>query len=187
MTVKRKEFASGAINLFFLKKNICIGLIFSGAFRAVAEYNSRDSGISYTPDDVIITAGCTQAIEFSIAALRRRGSNILLPRPGFPLYATFCSYLGVNVRYYDLLPEQGWEIDLEMVERIADKNTIAILICNPSNPCGVAYSHDHLSKVCFCSLYIDKILFCLSVPSKQLIYFQYACIHSYENHFERCF
>ena len=144
-----------------------IGFIFSCAFRAVAEYHFRDSGISYTPDDVIITVGCTQAIEFSIAALRTRGSNILLPRPGFPLYATFCAYLGVSVRYYDLLPEQGWEIDLEMIERIADKNTMAILICNPSNPCGVAYSRDHLSKVCCISLYIDKIVFCLSVLSKQ--------------------
>lgn len=115
--------------------------------RAVAEYHSKGQATRLTVDDVIITVGCSQAIEFCIAALATPGSNILLPRPGFPLYETFCSYMGIKVRYYDLLPERNWEIDLDMLEVLADRNTVAMIVCNPSNPCGAAYSIDHLSKV----------------------------------------
>eukprot|EP00250_Pteridium_aquilinum_P004232 c14458_g1_i1 orf=361-1668(-) len=115
--------------------------------RAVAEYHSQGLATRLTVNDVLITVGCTQALEFCIAALATPGSNMLLPRPGFPLYETFCSYMGVKVRYYDLLPERNWEIDLDMLEVLADRNTVAIIICNPSNPCGAAYSFEHLSKV----------------------------------------
>lgn len=115
--------------------------------RAVAEYHSQGLPTCLTMENVIITVGCTQAIEFCIAALATPGSNILLPRPGFPLYETFCSYMGVKARYYDLLPDYNWEIDLDMLEVLVDKNTVGMIICNPSNPCGAAYSRDHLSKV----------------------------------------
>ncbi|MCO5611288.1 hypothetical protein L7F22_065540 [Adiantum nelumboides] len=115
--------------------------------RAVAEYYSKGLATNFTVDDVFITVGCTQAIEFCIAALATPGSNILLPRPGFPLYETFCSYMGVKVRFYDLLPEHNWEIDLDMLDMLTDRNTVAMIICNPSNPCGAAYSLEHLSKV----------------------------------------
>lgn len=96
---------------------------------------------------MIITVGCSQSIQFCVAALATPGSNILLPRPGFPLYETVCSFYGLKVRYYDLLPECGWEIDLENLETLADRNTVAMILCNPSNPCGAAYSFEHLSKV----------------------------------------
>ncbi|KAI5066469.1 hypothetical protein GOP47_0019093, partial [Adiantum capillus-veneris] len=115
--------------------------------RAVAEYYSKGLASDLTVDDVFITVGCTQAIEFCIAALATPGSNILLPRPGFPLYETFCSYMGVKVRYYDLLPEHNWEIDLGMLDMLTDRNTVAMIICNPSNPCGAVYNLEHLSKV----------------------------------------
>lgn len=115
--------------------------------RAVAEYYSKGLETGLTVDDVFITVGCTQAIEFCIAALAAPGSNILLPRPGFPLYETFCSYMGVKVRFYDLLPERNWEIDVDMLEVLTDRNTVGMIICNPSNPCGAVFSREHLSKV----------------------------------------
>ncbi|KAH7366527.1 hypothetical protein KP509_18G082700 [Ceratopteris richardii] len=58
-----------------------------------------------------------------------------------------CSYMGVKARYYDLIPDRNWEIDLDMFEMLVDRNTVAMIICNPSNPCGAVYSYEHLSKV----------------------------------------
>ncbi|RDX67158.1 putative aminotransferase TAT2, partial [Mucuna pruriens] len=53
---------------------------------AIAEYLSRDLPYQLSSDDVFITCGCTQAIDVSVAMLARPGANILLPRPGFPIY-----------------------------------------------------------------------------------------------------
>nr|QKX95019.1 tyrosine aminotransferase [Anthoceros agrestis] len=114
---------------------------------AVADFHSEHLPFELTPEDVGIVVGCSQAIEFSIACLAAEGSNMLVPRPGFPIYDTFCRYYGVEVRYYDLLPERGWEVDLEQVAELADDDTAAMILCNPSNPCGTSFSYQHLSQI----------------------------------------
>lgn len=73
--------------------------------------------------------------------------NILLPRPGFPYYESRCVYSGLEVRHFNLLPEQNWEVDLESVEALADANTAAMVIINPGNPCGNVFTYQHLAKV----------------------------------------
>uniref|UniRef100_A0A8C5WHG5 Tyrosine aminotransferase n=1 Tax=Leptobrachium leishanense TaxID=445787 RepID=A0A8C5WHG5_9ANUR len=97
--------------------------------------------------DVILTSGCSQAIELALAVLANPGQNILVPRPGFSLYKTLALSLGVEVKLYNLLPEKSWEIDLKHMESLADDKTACIIINNPSNPCGSVFSKKHLQKV----------------------------------------
>lgn len=56
-----------------------------------------------TAQDVIITSGCSGALDMCIGVLCNEGDNILLPRPGFSLYQTLADSKGIEVRYYDLL------------------------------------------------------------------------------------
>ncbi|KAL6330382.1 hypothetical protein AAG906_040311 [Vitis piasezkii] len=117
------------------------------ARRAVAEYLSRDLPYQLSPDDIYLTIGCTQAIEIMIQVLARPGANILLPRPGFPFYEARAAADNLEVRHFDLLPEQGWEVDLEAVKALADENTVAMVIVNPGNPSGSVFTYEHLKKV----------------------------------------
>ncbi|XP_054813160.1 tyrosine aminotransferase-like isoform X3 [Prosopis cineraria] len=117
------------------------------ARRAVAEYLSRDLPYKLSPDHVFLTAGCKQAIEYITAVLARPNANILLPRPGFPDYNAHAALCHIEIRIFDLLPEKGWEVDLEAVEAVADDNTVAMVIINPGNPCGNVYTRLHLMKV----------------------------------------
>jgi len=114
---------------------------------AIAEAFSVPGRPKLTPGDVFMTLGCSEALSHCIAALAVEGSNILLPSPGFPLYQVLCDYHGVEVRYYKLLPEQGWEVDVASLANLADEKTCALLVNNPSNPCGTVYSREHLAKV----------------------------------------
>ena len=116
-------------------------------FRSIADYLSRGLPYTLSPDDVYLTIGCTQAIEVMLTVLARPGANILLPRPGFPYYEARAACTHLEVRHFDLLPENGWEVDLQAVEALADHNTVAMVIINPGNPCGNVYSHQHLNKV----------------------------------------
>nr|AHN10101.1 aromatic amino acid aminotransferase 1 [Atropa belladonna] len=115
--------------------------------KAIADYLSRDLPEKLCADDVYVTAGCTQAIEIALSILARPGSNILLPRPGFPIYALCAAFRHIEVRYFDLVPGKGWEVDLNAVEALADRNTIAIVVINPGNPCGNVYSYQHLQEI----------------------------------------
>ncbi|KAE8707818.1 putative aminotransferase TAT2 [Hibiscus syriacus] len=115
--------------------------------RAIAEYLSSDLPYKLSSDDVFITSGCTQAIDVALAMLARPGANILIPRPGFPIYELCAAFRRLEFRYFDLLPEKGWEVDLDLVEALADQNTAGIVIINPGNPCGSVYSYQHLKKI----------------------------------------
>ena len=108
---------------------------------------SRNLPYKLSPDDVYVTAGCTQAIEVSLSILARPGANILVPRPGFPIYELCAAFRNLEVRHVDLIPEKGWEVDLDLVDALVDHNTVAMVIINPGNPCGNVYSYQHLKKV----------------------------------------
>ena len=81
-----------------------------------------------SPDDVFLTVGCIQAIEVTLMVLACPGANILLPRPCFPSYDAHASSNNLEVRYFDLIPEKGWEVDIEGVEALADENTVAMVV-----------------------------------------------------------
>ncbi|KAK3424398.1 hypothetical protein EUGRSUZ_F01171 [Eucalyptus grandis] len=115
--------------------------------RAIAEYLSRDLPYKLSSDDVFVTSGCTQAIDVALAMLARPGANVLLPRPGFPIYELCAAFRHIEVRHYDLLPNKGWEVDLDAIQTLADRNTVAMVIINPGNPCGNVYTDQHLREI----------------------------------------
>jgi tyrosine aminotransferase len=105
------------------------------------------SNHTLTSSDVIITSGCSDALNLCIGALCDDDQNILLPMPGFSLYETLASSKGIECKFYRLLSENQWEVDLEHLDSLVDKKTACILINNPSNPCGSVYSADHLKGI----------------------------------------
>merc|ERR1719336_435458 len=90
--------------------------------QAIAEHISC-GGNDITSDDVIICSGCSCSLDMCIAVLANAGDNILVPRPGFPLYKTLANGLGIKTKEYNLLPLKGWECDLEHMEAMIDENT----------------------------------------------------------------
>jgi len=113
---------------------------------AVATYVSIP-GATVEAKDVILCSGCSCALDLCISVLANPGQNILVPRPGFPLYRTLAEGLGIQTKFYDLKADQGWEVDLEHLESQIDENTAAIVVNNPSNPCGSVFSRRHLQDI----------------------------------------
>ena len=55
--------------------------------------------------------------------LAHPGANILLPRPGFPIYELCAAFRSLEVRHFDLLLEKGFEADLDAIAALADQNS----------------------------------------------------------------
>ncbi|XP_050361316.1 tyrosine aminotransferase [Nymphalis io] len=112
---------------------------------AVAKYCAHQGNVH--PDDVILSSGCSHAIEMVITALADSGQNVLIPRPGFSIYQTLAEGLGIIIKHYNLLPDEQWKVDLDDLESQIDDDTVAIVVINPSNPCGSVYDKEHLSEI----------------------------------------
>ncbi|CDW81383.1 tyrosine aminotransferase [Stylonychia lemnae] len=123
----------------------------NGYTSAAGSQEARQSVVDHfsTPDhpfkweDVIMTFGAAGGLYNSISALCEKGDNLLVPRPGYPLCFPISQNLGVELRHYDLLPEKNWEIDLVHLKSLVNEKTRAILVNNPSNPCGTCFTKQH--------------------------------------------
>ncbi|EGD81724.1 tyrosine aminotransferase [Salpingoeca rosetta] len=133
-----------------LKSGKCDGYPHSAGYpasrKALAEYFSTD-GLKYDLEDVVIASGCSGALDLAIEVFNRVGGNMLIPEPGFSLYKTLGIAKGLDMRAYQLLPDKSWEIDLADMEAKIDENTLAIIVNNPSNPCGSVYSEEHIKAL----------------------------------------
>ena len=116
------------------------------ARKAIATYSSLP-GFPVHEDDVVIASGCSGALELILSGMIDPGDNLLVPQPGFPLYQVIADSLGGGVKHYKLDSTKSWECDIEHMNSLVDSKTKAILICNPSNPCGSNYSAEHLTAV----------------------------------------
>lgn len=119
---------------------------YTDAREAVANYYTEGEGGNFRPtkNDVIMSHGCSGALESAISVLCSEGKNMLVSRPLFTAYEAMAAISGVELRYYDLLPEQNWECDLNSIDSLIDENTACIILNNPGNPCGSNYSAAHL-------------------------------------------
>ena len=79
--------------------------------QAIADHYATPKN-PFTAEEVFVTSGATEGIINTLRALCEEGDNVLLPRPGFPLAIQICHNINVEYRFYDLLPDQNWEVDL---------------------------------------------------------------------------
>uniref|UniRef100_A0A1I8HPT6 Tyrosine aminotransferase n=1 Tax=Macrostomum lignano TaxID=282301 RepID=A0A1I8HPT6_9PLAT len=114
---------------------------------AVAKYSVCEGYQNLEAKDVILTSGCSSALDLCISVLANPGDNILIPRPGFSIYRTLAESLGIEARSYNLLADRQWEVDLAHLEESIDDRTAAIVVNNPSNPCGSVYTREHLRAI----------------------------------------
>lgn len=126
------------------------GYVHSAGMENAREAIAKKFGTKEAPltaNDIIIASGCSGALEIALSGILNPGDNILLPLPDFALYRVICNVHKVDCKFYRLNPEKNWECDLEQMEAQIDGKTKAILVNNPSNPCGSVFSEDHLRKI----------------------------------------
>ncbi|XP_063719814.1 tyrosine aminotransferase-like [Symsagittifera roscoffensis] len=133
-----------------IEKGNCHGYGPSDGFlvakEAIAQFYSTDL-YPLSTNDIILTSSCSGAIDLAIGAVAEEGTNILIPRPGFSIYESLTTLYNVNVKHYNLKPDKNWQIDLEHLEALVDPKTSAIVVCNPSNPCGSVWSRSHMISI----------------------------------------
>jgi tyrosine aminotransferase len=114
--------------------------------RAAIAAKFGTSEFPLTGNDIFLTVGSYLSLYLTFMTLCERGDNILEPEPGFPMTSN-AHNLGYKTKYYRLREDKDWEVDLKDMESKISKKTKAILLNNPSNPCGSVWSKAHMKEI----------------------------------------
>jgi DNA-binding transcriptional MocR family regulator len=93
-------------------------------------------GMDISPDAMVITNGCIEAVTLSLQSITRPGDTVLVESPTFPWFLQLMEDLDLNALEIPAHPQSG--VDIETLERAVEKHRIkaCIFIPNFNNPLG---------------------------------------------------
>ncbi|GEM83980.1 pyridoxal phosphate-dependent aminotransferase [Meiothermus hypogaeus] len=108
---------------------------------AVAE----DLGVA--PEDVVITAGGTEALHALAESLYGPGDEVVMLEPYFDVYIPQARIAGAEPVMVPMRLTDRWEVDLPALERAITVRTQALLLTNPYNPTGSVFSRTEAEQI----------------------------------------
>ena len=115
--------------------------------KKLAEYYSKYR-IELSPDDIIVTAGGSEAVLFAFMSCLNPGDEIIIPEPAYANYMAFAVSAGAVIKTVPSSIETGFALPpVETFEELITERTKAILICNPNNPTGYLYSRKEMNQI----------------------------------------
>ena len=104
--------------------------------------------IKLTADDIIITAGGSEAVLFAFMSCLNPGDEIIVPEPAYANYMAFAISAGAKIRPITSTIEEGFALpSIERFEELINERTRGILICNPNNPTGYLYTRKEMNRI----------------------------------------
>lgn len=115
--------------------------------KKLVQYYSKN-GIDIDYNDIIITAGGSEAIVFGLMACLDSGDEIIIPEPFYANYNGFAVMAGIKIVPITSHIENGFALPpISEFEALITPRTKAILICNPNNPTGYLYSRNEMEQL----------------------------------------
>ena len=113
---------------------------------AIARFEREKNGMDYTPDEVILTAGATEALFVSLFGILNPGDEVIVPTPAFVLYEQIIGLCRGTFVPYDTAPD-GFQLDADRLRALITPRTKAIVLNSPNNPTGCVYNEKSLQAV----------------------------------------
>jgi aspartate aminotransferase len=117
-------------------------------------------GINVTHEQILITTGGSEAIQFGFFVCLNPGDEVIIPEPYYANYNGFAVAAGVKVVPVTSSIENGFALPpIADFEKLITPKTKAIVVCSPNNPTGYLYSRQEMEDLKAICLKHDLYLF----------------------------
>ena len=104
--------------------------------------------IQLTPEEIIVTAGGSEAVLYAFMACLNPGDEIIVPEPAYANYMAFAISAGAIIKTIPSDIETNYALPpIEKFEELINERTKGILICNPNNPTGYVYTPNEMEQI----------------------------------------
>ena len=118
----------------------------------------NDNGIKTNPDNIIVTAGASEALFICAQAFIEKGDEVILPNPGFLSYEACVKIAEGTVVPIDCKMENEFKLKAEDVSEKITKDTKAIVLNSPSNPTGAVMEKEDIKAIADLSMDNDFLI-----------------------------
>ncbi len=112
---------------------------------AVAKVLAEDSGLSFSPENVIMTVGAGGGLNVVLKALLNPGEEVIILAPYFVEYKFYIDNHSGTIK--EVSTREDFSLDLEAIAKAIGPNTRAMIINTPNNPTGKVYSEQELEQL----------------------------------------
>jgi len=114
---------------------------------ALARKQAKAIGREIDPEtQIVVTCGGTEAMMAAMMTICNPGDKVMVFSPFYENYGADAILSGAEPIYIPLVPP-NYDFDLNLVEEGFKQGAKAIIICNPSNPCGKVFSEEELTAI----------------------------------------
>jgi aspartate aminotransferase len=114
---------------------------------AICEKLKADNGLSYAPEQVMVSNGAKQCLYNFFQALLDDGDEVIIFNPAWVSYPEMVVLAGGTPVFVATREEDGWVPDPELFARAITPRTRAVVLNSPSNPTGAVLSAQALSAL----------------------------------------
>ena len=114
---------------------------------ALAEKQSRLMGRKIDPNgEIVVTCGSTEAMMAAMMTVANPGDKVIVFSPFYENYGADTFLSGAEPVYVPLYPPE-FSFSADELEAAFKQNPKAIILCNPSNPCGKVFTLEELQTI----------------------------------------
>jgi aspartate/methionine/tyrosine aminotransferase len=113
----------------------------------IAQESGKLRGVSFNPEQVVVTPGAKPIMSFAIMALVDEGDEVIYPNPGFPIYESMINFMGGKAVPIKLREEFDFRLDVKEFAKLVTKKTKMIILNSPQNPTGGVLTKDDLKAI----------------------------------------
>ncbi|XP_055833658.1 bifunctional aspartate aminotransferase and glutamate/aspartate-prephenate aminotransferase isoform X3 [Solanum dulcamara] len=114
---------------------------------AICHKLKEENGLSYTPDQIVVSNGAKQSIVQAVLAVCSPGDEVLIPAPYWVSYPEMARMADAMPVILPTSISEDFLLDPKLLESKLTEKSRLLILCSPSNPTGSVYPRKLLEDI----------------------------------------